>query len=94
MEQRDVTYFLPIILDADIKNWHTDDTHNNHLLHGFFTIASHSDGTVNVPANSDTILGIGSIYRVANGIILDCVAPGTLMGGHYVITNLLTIEIE
>lgn len=87
--------FLPLVLDGPIKSWQTNEATNHNLLHGFFSFLSVSeDDHVQRPQYADTPLGIAEIYRVENGIAIDCLAPGAVQGGMYVIQNLLTIEIE
>lgn len=85
--------FIPIDFDSDIKSWSTNDSTNNHLLHGFFETVANLDGSVVRPEYVDTTLGITNIYRVAGGITIDFYAPGTIQGGQYIIQNLLTIEL-
>ena len=94
-EENTLRLFLPLVLDGPIKSWQTNDAANHDLLHGFFSFLSVSeDDHVQRPQYADTPLRITEIYRVENGIVIDCLAPGVVQGGMYIIQNLLTIEIE
>lgn len=92
-DANDMRVFIPIEIDGEIDSYFTDEPSNNKLLKGFFLFKL-QDGTVLIPENENTDLGIKQILKVGGGFVIQFYAPGNVQGGFFVLKNLLTIKTK
>lgn len=82
--------FVPLLVDK-VANFETDNA-NKKLMEGFLACRWDKNGTFAADtSDKGTSLGITQVVPVAGGVAVDCYAPGDIMGGLYVISNILKI---